>query len=120
MIVLIAPASEVEAATSPWPFVFRHQQLDADPEQQQRADYLEPGYRQQLQGEEDQHDAQANGTHDAPENPLLALIVGQLAAGQCNYHSVVAAEEDIDQDDLQYRDPECGGRDVEHEWVGTS
>jgi hypothetical protein len=68
-----------------------------------------------LQGEENEDDAQADGARDAPENALLALLVGQLAARQRNDDGVVAAEQDVDQDDLQYRDPECGSRYVKHE-----
>jgi FtsZ-interacting cell division protein ZipA len=75
MMVLIAPASVGRRRDVAVGVLFGQQQLDADPEQQQRADDLEPGNRQQLQGEEDQHDAQADGAHHAPEDALLALFV---------------------------------------------
>ena len=82
--------------------VFGQQQLDADPEQEQRTDDLHQGHGEQLQGEKDQHDAQADGAGNTPENALLALILGQLATGQGDHHGVVATEQDVDEDDLQH------------------
>ena len=87
-------------------FVFWHQQLDADPEQQQRADDLEERNRQQLQCEKDQDDAQHDGAGCAPQDALRALLGRQLAAGQRDHHRVVTAEQNVDHDDLTDRDPE--------------
>ena len=88
--------------------VLRHQQLDADPQQQQRADDLQEGNGQQRQRKEDQHDAQHDRARGAPQDALRALLRRQLAAGQRDDDRVVAAEQDVDQDDLADGDPELG------------
>ena len=58
------------------------------------------------------HDAQANRTRDAPEDALLALLLRQFPARERNDHGVVAAEHDVDRDDLQDRQPELGIRQI--------
>ncbi len=52
-----------------------------------------------------QHDRPGRAPHDA----LGALLGRQLAAGQRDHHRVVAAQQDVDQDDLTDGDPELGG-----------
>jgi len=58
--------------------VFGHQQLDADPDQQQGTDDLQEWDRQQLQREEDQDDAQHDGARRAPKDAQRALLGGSL------------------------------------------
>jgi hypothetical protein len=72
------------------------------------------GNGQQLQREEDQHDAQHDGAGRAPQDALGALRGRQLAAGQRNDHGVVATQQDVDHDDLADGDPEVGGQQHVH------
>ena len=55
--------------------VVRHQELDADVEQQQAADDLQKRHLQELQCEENQDHAQRHCAEHAPENGLLALRI---------------------------------------------
>jgi hypothetical protein len=95
--------------------VFRQDQLDPDPEQQQSANDLEVGNGKQLEGEIDQNDAQTNGTEDAPEDSFVALCVGQFAARQGNHHGVVSPEQDVNGYDLEDRNPESRRSEIGHE-----
>ena len=88
--------------------LFRHQQLDADPQQQQCPDDLEVGNRQQGKREEDQDDAQDDGTRRPPEDAEPALGRIEPPAGEGDDHRVVAAEQDVDHDDLADGNPELG------------
>lgn len=72
--------------------LLRQQQLDADPQQQERADYLEVGQVEQVQGEEQQQDADQDGTGDAAEDRLLAPVRRQVPAGEGDDYGVVAAQ----------------------------
>jgi hypothetical protein len=80
----------------------------------QRADDLEVGDGQQREGEEDQHHAQPDGAGGAPQDALGALVRRQLAAGQRDDHGVVAAQQDVDHDDLADGDPELGVHELIH------
>ncbi|MDT4879617.1 hypothetical protein FQZ97_1153100 [compost metagenome] len=86
--------------------VVRRQQLDADPHQQHRARELEERHVEQRHRKDDQDHAQDDGAGGAPDDPLGALRGRQLAAGQRDHDGVVAAEQDVDDDDLAQRDPE--------------
>ena len=82
MMVLMAPPAacrclDVAVAV----FVLGQQQLDADPDQQQRADDFQEGHGEQLQREEDQHDAQHDGAGRAPED-ALACAARAAACGR--------------------------------------
>ena len=46
-----------------------------------------------------------DGAGGAPQDALHALLGLQVAAGQRDDHRVVAAEQDVDKDDLEYRCP---------------
>ena len=72
------------------------------------ADELQEGQRQQCHREGDQDDAQDDGTRRAPDDALLALLGRQLAAGQRDHDRVVAAQQDVDDDDLAQGHPERG------------
>src|SRR5690606_5722701 len=85
--------------------VFGNEQLDADPEQQQRADHLEEGNGEQGQGEGDEDDAQDDGACGAPQNALHALFGRQVAASQGDDHCVIATQQDVDQDYLEHGRP---------------
>ena len=52
-----------------------HQQLHADPEQQQRADQLQPGQRQQRDGEDGEHDPHHHRRAE-PQNTAGLLLLG--------------------------------------------
>ena len=88
--------------------VFRHEQLDRDIKQRQAAHDLEP--RQQHQRSDDggknntKDDRYARAQDHAPD----PLAMGKPATGHGDNHGVVARKEDIDPDDFQKGDPECG------------
>ena len=88
--------------------VLRQQQLDADPQQQRRADELEVGQRQQLDRDDRQHDPHDDRGAAAPQDGLLLLLGRQRARRERDHHRVVAGQDDVDADDLQQRDPEFG------------
>src|SRR5690606_27892485 len=83
------------------PAFFGQQQLDADPQQQQRADDLQEGNAEQRQGEGDQRHPQYDGPGRPPQDALHALGARQVAAGQGDDDGVVSAQQDVDQDDLE-------------------
>ena len=93
-------------------FLFGQQQLDADPEEQHGAHQFQVRDRQQGQRKDDQQDAQANGTDGAPDDALASLGGVQLAHGQCDDDSVVAAQQNVDEHDLPDGQPEGGGGEV--------
>ena len=71
------PAACRWPAMLPWPSSsLGHQQLDADPDQQHRADELQERDRQQRQREEDQHHAQHDGAGGAPQDALACAAFG--------------------------------------------
>jgi hypothetical protein len=84
----------------------RQHQLHADPQQQHGADGFQVRQFQQLQRKKDQHDPRRHGAHHTPQDALAAHGRRQPAAGQRDHHGVVAAKQDVDQDDLADRDPE--------------
>ncbi|KAG1086867.1 hypothetical protein G6F40_013847 [Rhizopus arrhizus] len=85
--------------------VFRNQELDADPDEQQAAHDFQERDRQERQCESDQHDTQDDGARGAPQDALHALLGGQIATSQRDHDGVVAAQQDVDEDDLEYRCP---------------
>jgi hypothetical protein len=95
-------------------FIVGRDQLDADPHQQQGADDLQEGQRQQRQREEDQDHAQHDGAYRAPDDALGALGWRQLAARQCDDDGVVTAQQNVDHDDLTDGDPEFRGHELFH------
>ena len=85
--------------------LFRHQQLDRDPQQQQAADQLEEWKGHDLRDDGGKKDAQQHrhaGAEDHAPEPLTRL---QHAAGQRDHHGVVAGKQHVDPDDLQRRKP---------------
>jgi hypothetical protein len=78
------------------------------------ADQLQVRYRQQRQREEDQDHAQHDRAGRSPQDALGALLVRQLAASERDDHRVVAAQQDVDHDDLADGDPELGGHELFH------
>src|SRR5690606_34456881 len=83
----------------------RKKQLDAYPEQQQSAHYLQIRNRQQCQGECNQRDAQENSACRSPQYALHPLFGFKIATGQGNYDRIVAPQQDVDHDDLENRCP---------------
>ena len=81
-------------------------QLDTDPDQQDGTHDLQEGQGQQHHGEGDQDDAQDDGAGRAVNDALAALLRWQLAAGKRNHDGVIAAQQNVDDDDLAQRDPE--------------
>src|SRR5690606_31075309 len=94
--------------------VLGHEQLDADPHQQQTAHQLQERHAQQRHREEDQDHAQADGAGRAPQNALHATLGRQVAARQGNDDGVVAAQQDVDQDDLKDSRPAQGLEKFKH------
>ena len=86
--------------------VLTHQQLHTDPQQQQAAYQFQERDIQNLQCKRNQHHAQANGTHHAPENAFLAQVFRQAAASQGDNDRVIATQQNINGDNLQHRNPE--------------
>jgi len=117
MMVLMAAQQLVAGGQFAVAFFVRREQLDADPHQQQCANELEPWQGQQGHGEEDQDHAQDDGASGAPDDALGALSGRQLAAGQRDDHRVVAAEQDVDHDDLPEGDPERGRSQEIHKFL---
>ncbi|CFM95151.1 Uncharacterised protein [Bordetella pertussis] len=85
--------------------LMRGQQLDAYPDQQQAAQGLEKRNVEQDQREGDQQHAQQHRAGRAPQDALDALPVRQVATGQRDHDGVIAAEQDVDQNDLEYGAP---------------
>ena len=81
--------------------VLGHQQLDANPEQQQAADDLEPRQRQQRYREHRQHYPQHDRRARTPENRLLLLPGRQRTGGQRNDYRVVTGKNDVDADNFE-------------------
>src|SRR6267378_214160 len=92
--------------------VLGHQQLHADPEQQQAADDLEPGKGEQRHREQREEDPHHDGGPRTPDDRLRLLLPGQRARGERDHHRVVARQDDIDADDLSQSDPEFGGSQI--------
>ena len=92
---------------------FGQQQLDADPQQQQRAHRLQVGDRQQRKCKDDQQDAQRNGTDRPPDDALTPLGGVELAHGQGDDHRVVATQQDVDEHDLANGQPERGRGEIQ-------
>ena len=86
--------------------VFRHQQLDRDPQQQQGTARLEQRQLEQLGRQDGERHAHCHRRAAAPHDGLLALLRVQPPRGQRDDHRVVAREHDVDPDDLDQRDPE--------------
>jgi len=86
--------------------VLGNEELDADPEEQQAADQLEPGQREQRHGEQREDDSQDDRRARAPENRQLLLSRRQRARGEGDDHRVVARQDDVDADDLRQAEPE--------------
>ena len=87
-------------------FFLRQQQLDADPHQQHGSDKFQVRDGQQSQGEEDQDNTQDYGAGRAPEDAEHPLLGRQLAAGQGDDYRIVAAQKDVNHDDLADCQPE--------------
>ena len=63
------------------------------------------------------HAAHLHGGADhAPHDAQLALALRETATGQSDDNGVVAAENDVDGDDLQQGHPECGIAEV-HDYL---
>jgi YjbE family integral membrane protein len=61
----------------------------------------------------DQHDAQGDGAGRAPEDALVALALRQVAARHGDHDGIVAAEKNVDHDDLADRSPMQVGKQIE-------
>jgi hypothetical protein len=57
---------------------------------------------QQGERKSDQHHAQHNRSSRTPQNAFGAKVGRQLAARQRDDHRVIAAQQDVDHDDLTY------------------
>lgn len=86
--------------------VLRHDQLDADPQQQQAADQLQVGEGHQLDDEDREDDPEDDRTGGSREDRLVAILLRQIARSQRDHDRIVAGEDDIDADDLAERGPE--------------
>ncbi|MCY1538337.1 hypothetical protein D9M68_738720 [compost metagenome] len=84
---------------------FRRQQLNADPHQQQAAQGLQERDIQQHEREGDQQNPEQDGAGGAPQYAPHPLRSRQVAAGQRDHDGVIAAKQNIDEDDLEYGAP---------------
>src|SRR5690606_37659107 len=90
----------------PMAAILRQHQLHGDPQQQNAADDLEVRYAQQEYDEDGENDAQDDGGAGTTDDAPLALPVRQGPAGQGDDHGVVAAQQNVDPDDLEERHEE--------------
>ena len=90
------------------------QQFHTNPDEQKRAHKFEERNRQQCERKKDQDDPQDDGTCCAPQDALSALVLGQLTASQGDHDGVVAAQQDVDHDDLGDSNPERSGQKFFH------
>ena len=88
--------------------VIRHQQLDANPQQQRRTHQFQKWHLQQGQRKGDQYHAQHNRPGSPPQDTFDALMRGQLATCQRDDDGIVSAQQDVDHDDLTNGEPKMG------------
>ena len=90
-------------------FDFRHDELDADVQEQQSAQHLEVGNLQQGRDDQAEGDAQADGCRASADDRDPSLRLGQRAGRESDHHGVVAGQQDVDARDSQQVDQEsCG------------
>lgn len=85
-------------------FVVLDEQLDGDPDEQQRAAELQEGDLEQRDGDRGECHPQDDGAATPPQDRVLLLARGQIARGQRDDYGVVAGKDDIDHHDLQQSD----------------
>src|SRR5262249_2744496 len=94
------------------PFVLGDE-LDPDPNQQRGADELQPREEKELNGKEREDDPQDDGADHAVEDAERFLLAGQVAAGERDDHRVVARQQDVDNDNLEGRNPELRRKELQ-------
>ena len=80
--------------------VLGNQQLDADPEQKQAARHLEERQIKKHDSKGNEDYAKRDCARRTPENTLIALLVRQVSTRHGNDDRVVAAQQNVDHDDL--------------------
>ena len=93
--------------------VLGKQELGADPDEKRTARHLEEREVEKHHRAGDQHDAQGDGAGRAPEDALVALALRQVAARHGDHDGIVAAEKNVDHDDLADRSPMQVGKQIE-------
>ncbi|SSL98938.1 Uncharacterised protein [Klebsiella pneumoniae] len=68
-------------------------QLDANPQQEQRADYFQPRQRQEIQSDRQQQNARQDGAHGTDDDRFGAFLRRQFAAGHGDHHGIVATQQ---------------------------
>ena len=77
--------------------------LPADPKQQNAAGEQQPNDLQQLDRDGCEADAQDRGGHDADQDRLLALTLGEPGGGKPDDDRIVAGQHQVNHDDLEKR-----------------
>ena len=90
-------------------FFIGNHELHTNPHQQQTTNDFQIRDGQKCQRKNDKQHPQSDGAHSAPHDALHALIFGQLSTGQSDDNRVIAAEQNINQDNLTNRDPKFRG-----------
>jgi hypothetical protein len=105
MIVLTAAKTEAPPLDLVMGVFLGNQQLDTNPEQKHCAHDLQERHAQQRQGKGDQGDAQDDCARGTPQNALHALLGLKVATRQGDHDGIVAPQQNVDQDDLEYGGP---------------
>ncbi|KAG0167828.1 hypothetical protein DFQ30_005582, partial [Apophysomyces sp. BC1015] len=97
----------------------RPHQLDTDPQQQQPASELQERHVQQQDRKRNQHDTQCDRADRAPQHALHPLRGRKIPAHQRDDDSIVATEQDIDDDNLEHGAPVQRCKKFEHDGQGS-
>ena len=86
-------------------FLLAAQKLNGDPQKENATDQLHIGHRHQRGDEPREDDAEADGDERAERDTPGALPGWQLAACERDDDGVIARQQEVDPDDLQYGEP---------------
>ena len=96
------------------------EQIDANVDQQNRADQLQVGQGQQLDRHNGQHNPHHDGRSTAPENGFIALLWLECSRCHGDNHGVVTREDDIGKNDGAESAPEQRRGKIKSEKHGGS
>jgi hypothetical protein len=86
-------------------FIFRMQQLDANPHEEHGTNQFEVWHAQQGERERNQDDAQDDSANRTPDDAFDALRWRQAATSQGNDNRVIPTQQNVNDDDLTKRGP---------------
>lgn len=104
-MIRMADHSVLAGATS-FSRLLREGEHDRDPQQENAARDLHERQAQQFNDKNGEDDAQGDRRAGAENDAQPPLPARQRAAGQRDYHGIVAREKNIDPDNLEKREPE--------------